>query len=308
MTEHLLDLADVGPHGVRRILDLCMSGDRPLEGASVAMVFEKPSARTRSSTEMAVVDLGGHPVMITDAEVGIDRRESAEDVARTLACFHRVVAARVNDHRVLLRMAGALDAGSFESSVVNLLSDRSHPCQAIADVLTLSDELGGVERLAGRSIAYVGDANNVAVSLSQAMLSVGVSTRIAAPAGYQLVEAELDAIRGFSTDGATLVQVESPDEAAEGVDALYTDVWTSMGQEAEVERRREDLRGYRIDEQLVALAGPDAIVLHCLPAHRGEEISAEVLEGPRSRVWRQAAHRRTAMRGVLRSVIAGGDR
>ena len=300
MTRHLLDLADLDAAGVADIIRLCGTDTRPLDGSSVAMVFEKPSARTRNSTEMAVVDLGGHPVMITDAEVGIDRRETAEDVIRTLACYHRIVAARVNDHNVLERMRSTLDGARIGVGLVNLLSDHSHPCQAVADVLTLADEFGGIHTLAGRTVTYVGDANNVTVSLSQAMLASGVNVRVAAPVVYQLTEAMVASIERFSSEGATLVQTDDPVAAAQGADALYTDVWVSMGQEADAEVRRLELADYTINEELVAVGAPGVIVLHCLPAHRGEEISHEVLEGPASRVWRQAAHRRTAMRGVLR--------
>ena len=306
MTRHLLDLTDLGPSGVALVARLAGGDTRPLVGSSVAMVFEKPSARTRNSTEMAVVDLGGHPVMITDAEVGIDRRETAEDVVRTLACYHRIIAARVNDHDVLERMRTTLDDAQIEVAMINLLSDHSHPCQAIADVLTLSDEHGGLGALGGLTVTYVGDANNVTVSLAQAMLALGVNIRVAAPQGYQLTPEMVSAIEGFAVDGARLQQFEDPAAAATGVDALYSDVWVSMGQEAEADDRRRDLAAYTIDQSLLDLASPDAIVMHCLPAHRGEEISHDVLEGPSSRVWRQAAHRRTAMRGVLRWVMGEG--
>jgi ornithine carbamoyltransferase len=273
------------------------------------MVFEKPSARTRNSTEMATVDLGGHPVMITSAEVGIGVRESAEDVARTLGSFHRVVAARVFDHQTLVKMRAVLDDGGWDVSVVNLLSDRSHPCQALADVLTILDEFGGgadLSAIAGRRICYVGDANNVTLSLAQAALQLGIDVSIAAPTAYQLSAEQVRDLAALAAPGSVLVQTEDPAEAAAGADVLYTDVWTSMGQEAEQEQRRRDLQGYSIDRSLLELAGSDAIVLHCLPAHRGEEITAEVVEGPSSRVWRQVAHRRTAMRGILRWLVAGG--
>ncbi len=312
MTRHLLDLADVGPAGVVDLVEASLQPVSPvLHGLGVAMVFEKPSARTRNSTEMAVVDLGGHPVMITDAEVGIDRRETAEDVARTLGCFHRVIAARVNDHTVLERMAVALDDANMECSVVNLLSDRSHPCQAIADVLTLVDEYGdGTDLLAlrGRTLAYVGDANNVTVSLAQAMLAVGVDVRVASPVGYRFDEATLEELGSFgAASGATLLQLDSPQAAAEGADVLYTDVWVSMGQEAEAAERRAAFEGFQINGGLLEAAAHDAILLHCLPAHRGEEVSAEALESNASRVWRQAAHRRTAMRGVLSQLVEGNQ-
>jgi ornithine carbamoyltransferase len=312
MTRHLLDLDDIGPEGVVSVIRLAAEGKtESLAGSSVAMVFEKPSARTRNATEMAVVDLGGHPVMITDAEVGIDRRETAEDVARTLGCYHQIIAARVNDHEVLVRMRAALDDASTGVSVVNLLSDRSHPCQAIADMLTILDEhggLGSLGALSGQTVTYVGDANNVTISLAQAALSLGINVRVAAPQGYQLDDGTTDALKAFGvSSGANLTRFTDPTEAATGADILYTDVWTSMGQEAEAEERRIALGGYSISEELLEVAGSDAIVLHCLPAHRGEEIAAIVLEGPRSRVWRQAAHRRTAMLGIFRWVT-GEDR
>jgi ornithine carbamoyltransferase len=306
MTRHLTDLDLVGPDGVSRILSLCAPvRDATLADHSVAMVFEKPSARTRNSTEMAVVDLGGHPVMITDAEVGIDRRETAEDVALTLGCFHQVIAARVNDHGVLERMRDALDAHETGVSVVNLLSDHSHPCQGLADALTMRSELAG--SLTGRKVAYVGDANNVTISLAQVSLTLGMEIAIASPEGYQLDSAAIEALTRFgASSGATVSQTTEPREAAAGAAVLYTDVWTSMGEEAERDQRLHDLAGYSIGEELVELAEPDVIVMHCLPAHRGEEISAEVLEGPRSRVWIQAANRRVAMRGVLRWVRGVG--
>jgi len=302
MTRHLLDLADVGPKGILEMLALTSpERDEALLHKSVAMVFEKPSARTRNSTEMAVVDLAGHAVMITDAEVGIDRRETAEDVARTLGCYHHVIAARVNDHQVLVRMRDALDAQNGGVSVVNLLSDYSHPCQGLADALTMSDEFGA--SIAGRVVTYVGDANNVTISLAQVALSLGMHMRIAAPKGYQLSDEVLENLVTFSAGtNASIVQMSDPSEAADGADVLYTDVWTSMGQEAEREQRLVDLAGFSIDEALIAKASEDAIVLHCLPAHRGEEISAVALESGRSRIWAQAAHRRTAMRGVFRWV------
>ncbi len=301
-TRHLLDLSDIGPTGVRTLAELSVAPVEPiLAGSSVAMVFEKPSARTRNSTEMAVVDLGGHPVMITDAEVGIDRRESAEDVARTLGCFHSIIAARVNDHRVLERMAGALDGQAMGVSVVNLLSDVSHPCQAIADVLTIADERGGLDALAGLDVVYVGDANNVTRSLAQALLGLGATLKVAAPEGYQLTAEEAAELNTFAMGPSGGVELFSdPLAAANGAAVLYTDVWTSMGQEAESAQRRIDLARFVIDDELLASSADDAIVLHCLPAHRGEEITASVLEGSASRVWQQVAHRRTAMRGVFR--------
>jgi ornithine carbamoyltransferase len=301
---HFLDVDDLS---VAELDEVLARGGRPdlepmLAGRGVALLFEKPSARTRNSTELAVVALGGHPVYIGPAEVGIDERESAEDVARTLACYHSVLCARVNDHRTLTRMAAALDGAELFAPVVNLLSDVSHPCQAVADLLTLADGAGSMEGLAGRSVAYIGDANNVARSLAKAAVMVGMAVRVASPEGYGFDDAtrrSIDDLAAAAGRGGSLATFVEPGLAAKGADALYADVWTSMGQEAERSRRRAAFAGYCVDEALVAEAAADAVVLHCLPAHRGEEITAAVVDGPRSVVWRQAAHRETAMRGIL---------
>jgi ornithine carbamoyltransferase len=259
------------------------------------MVFEKPSNRTRNSTEMASVALGGHPVYIQGVEVGIGARETAADVARTLACYHAVLCARVMDHDTLTRMADALDAAGVAVPVVNLLSDRAHPCQALADLLTLRQALGP-ETLADRTLAYVGDANNVWRSLALASSMVGLPTRVATPVGFGPTDEDVALVRSF---GGDLTVTNDPVEAVDGVDAVYTDVWTSMGQEQEAESRLAAFAGFQVDEALVAGAAPHAVVLHCLPAHRGEEISAAVVDGPRSVVWMQAANRMHAMRGLL---------
>jgi ornithine carbamoyltransferase len=300
MTRHFLDLTDCGPEGVELIVRSAAQGpSQILRDQSVAMVFEKPSVRTRNSTEMAVVHLGGHPVMIVDAEVGIDTRESAEDVARTLGCFHQSIAARVRDHSAFSRMAQALAKQGSTVNLINLLSDHSHPCQAIADVLTLADEFGGVDGLVGKHVVYVGDANNVARSLAQASLALGASITICAPDDYQFDDATAATLASFARHGATLARSDNPQSSAKNCDALYTDVWTSMGQEQEAQVRREALAQYSITEELVSLAQARAIVLHCLPAHRGEEITNGVLEGSHSRVWQQAKHRETAMYGIF---------
>ena len=301
MVANLLDIDDLTPDAWKRVLAGALETPfpQPLRGHGVALLFEKPSARTRNSAEMAVVDLGGHPVYIQGAEVGLDVRETAEDVARTLGCYHRVLCARVFDHGLFGRMTAALDRSGFEVPVVNLLSDDAHPCQAVADVLTMREALGS---LGGRTLAYVGDANNVARSLAKAALLEGMEVRIASPSGYTFSAAELSVLQAFGDAagrGGSVQLTDDPAQAAKGAAALYTDVWTSMGQEEERAKRLAAFTGYTIDETLVELAAPDAVVLHCLPAHRGEEITEAVLEGPRSVVWRQAAHRRTAMRGIL---------
>ena len=304
---NLLDVDDLDPASWDWVLARALEepARRCLEGDGVALFFEKPSARTRNSSEMAVVDLGGHPVYIQGAEVGVDTRETAEDVARTLACYHRIVCGRVFDHGILVRMAAALAGSGFAVPVVNLLSDQAHPCQAVADVLTMREALGP---LGGRALAYVGDANNVARSLAKAGALEGMEVRVASPDGYGFGAEELAALQAGADAagrGGTVEATDDPRQAVKGAAAVYTDVWTSMGQEDERAARLAAFDGFTVDEALLEQAAPDAVVLHCLPAHRGEEISAGVLEGPRAVVWRQAAHRRTAMRGILSWVLEG---
>ena len=304
MSRHLLCLEDLGPLGLSRALDMAEATGlgHLLEGKSIALFFEHPSARTRNAFEAAVFQLGGHPVTIRAEEIGIDSRESAEDVARTLACFHSVICGRVASHSTLDRMATALDRAGVAVPVVNLLSDLEHPSQAVADLLTLRAHLGELER---KTLTYVGDHNNVSRSLVAACALVGMRIHIAGPPGYQMGREEL---ARASARGAEVQLFEDPFEAATEADAIYTDVWTSMGQESERSARLAAFAGYTVDEDLVALAASDAIVLHCLPAHRGEEITAGVLEGPRSAVWEQAANRMHAMRGVFTWLAYAGLR
>ncbi len=298
-TRHLFDVDDLGPDGLAAVLEraaLDPAGLPPvLAGRGVALLFEKASNRTRNSTEMAVVALGGHPVYIQGSEVGLGVRESPADVARTLACYHDVLCARVMDHSSLVAMAGALDRAGVPVPVVNLLSDRAHPCQALADILTLRD-IFGPQSLPDRTLAYVGDANNVWRSLAKAAALCQMPTRVASPPGFGPSAEDVAAIEDLG--GSLLVTID-PAEAVAGVDAVYTDVWTSMGQEAEAARRRQAFAGYTVDEELMSGAAGHAVVLHCLPAHRGEEISAGVVDGPHSVVWPQAANRLHAMRGLL---------
>ena len=211
-----------------------------------------------------------------------------EDVALTLACYHRFIGARVLSHSTVERMAAVGAA-----PVVNLLSDRAHPMQALADLATLAAELGPLE---GRKLAYVGDANNTARSLMIAAAMAGMEAAVAGPPGYGFDPASAERIRAAGCDP---LLTDDPAEAAAGADAVYTDVWTSMGQEAETARRLLDFEGYTVDEALMAVARPGAVFLHCLPARRGEEVAAEVIDGPRSRVWPQAANRMHAARGLL---------
>jgi len=292
-----LEVDDLDPPGLARLLEQAEAWKHAdavpalLAGQGVAMLFEKPSARTRTSTEMAAATLGAHPVYLRAEEVGIGTRETVEDVARTLAGYCSILCARVFDHGTLEAMAAAVDV-----PVVNLLSDRAHPCQALADLLTLRELFGGLD---GRRVAYVGDGNNVAASLAFAAALCGLELTIASPPGYALDDDVVDRARNL---GGVIELSSDPDEAVRGVDAVYTDVWTSMGQEAEQERRRAAFAGFTVDQRLMDAAGPDARFLHCLPAHRGEEVTADVIDGPQSAVWLQAANRMHATRALLAQV------
>ena len=294
---HFLEVDDLNVAELQRILELATDNDPPgvLAGRGAALVFEKPSNRTRNSMEMAVFALGGHPVYIRAEELGFDTRESVEDATHTLAGYHACVAARVFDHTVLERMA-ALDL----VPVVNLLSDVGHPMQALADVLTLTDEFGD---LAGRTVAFVGDGNNVFRSLALAVGLLGAELRFAGPADYRLSDLDRDRL---AAAGTLVSEHDRALDAVDGADAVYTDVWTSMGQEAEADRRHIAFEAFRVDEDLMEAAAPHAVFLHCLPAHRGQEVAGDVIDGPTSRVWPQAANRMHAARGLLTWLLGEG--
>ena len=287
---HFLEVDDLTPEELADVLARAASASAPavLAGRGMALVFEKPSARTRHSMEMAVVQLGGHPIYVQGAEVGMDERESVEDVTRTLACYHAAIGARVFDHRTVERMAAVSPV-----PVVNLLSDRAHPMQALADLLTIHQEVGD---LAGRTLAWVGDANNVCRSLCLGAAMSGMKVRVATPAGYGFADDDLARLRRV---GDQPLLTTDPAAAVAGADVVCTDVWVSMGQEAQAERRRADFAAYQVTAKLLELAAPTAIFLHCLPARRGEEVTAAVVDGPRSRVWQQAENRMHAARGLL---------
>lgn len=295
-----LDVDDLTAVALRRVLDRARAWkEEPakvppvLAGQSVAAVFEKPSARTRVSFEVAVVTLGGHCVTLRGEELGLGKRESVADVARTLASYCTMVAARVFDHRVLEEMARA---GGVP--VLNLLSDRAHPGQAVGDLLTLEERLEG--RLEGRRLVFVGDGNNVAASLALAAALTGVELVVSSPPGYELDDAVVDRARNL---GGTVELVADPFEAVAGADAVYTDVWTSMGQESEVDARRAAFAPFQVNAALLEVAGPGVVFLHCLPARRGEEVTDEVMEGPASAVWLQAENRMHSYRALLAELV-----
>ena len=276
--KHLLSIRDLTAADVEWILAASeQPAPRVLQDKGVALYFEKPSSRTRNSMEMATAQLGGHPVYIQPAELGIGTRESVADVTHTLACYHAIIAARVFDHGLLEEMA-RVDA----APILNMLSGTDHPLQALADLLTIRQLLG---RLEGAKVAFIGEGNNVSRSLAEACALVGAEFTIASPEGYGL---------GNAPDVRQLTDAE---EAVEGADIVYTDVWVSMGGEDSPDRRAA-FEPFQVDEALMALA-PNARFLHCLPAHRGEEVTAPVIDGLRSAVWPQAENRMHTARGAM---------
>jgi len=270
---HLLSIRDLTARDLEWIL---AASEQPfpriLEGKGVALYFEKPSARTRNSMELATAQLGGHPVYLQPPELGIGTRESVADVTHTLACYHVIIAARVFDHGLLEEMASVSAA-----PVLNMLSGTDHPLQALADLLTVKQLLGGLD---GKKIAFIGEGNNVSRSLAEACALAGAEFVIASPEGYGL-------------EGS----IPDPAEAVDGADIVYTDVWVSMGGEESDDRRRA-FEPYQVDEALMARSN-DAWFFHCLPARRGEEVTAPVIDGPRSAVWRQAENRMHTARGAM---------
>jgi ornithine carbamoyltransferase len=280
---HLLSMRDLTAADLNWILAASeRSAPRVLQDKGVALYFEKPSARTRNSMEMATAQLGGHPVYIQKDELGMGTRESVPDVTHTLACYHAIIAGRVFDHGLLEEMARVNAA-----PVLNMLSGTDHPLQALADLLTVKQLLGKVE---GAKIAFIGEGNNVSRSLAEACALAGAEFTIASPEGYDL---------GNAPD---VRQVTDPAQAVEGADIVYTDVWLSMGGD-ESDERRAAFEPYQVDEALMELA-PTARFLHCLPARRGEEVTAPVIDGPRSAVWRQSENRMHTARGAMLWLLA----
>jgi ornithine carbamoyltransferase len=300
MTRHFVTVEQQDAASLGTIYDLAVSpfDDETLKGQGVALVFERPSLRTRASGSSAVHELGGYATFFSDEEIGLDRRESAEDVGRTLSEMYAIAALRVRDHGVFERVRTAT---RDRMALINLLSNEAHPTQAVADALTLAEHFAGgdVGRLAGLEVAYVGDATNVTRSLAVALLRLGVNVTIGAPDGYQLHAGGVEDPARVR-DGGVLRLTDSAADAVKSADAVYTDAWVSMGMEAETERRRHDLADFRVDAALMRAAKPDAVLLHCLPAHRGDEVTDEALDAENSLVWRQVFHRRSAMIGVLR--------
>ena len=299
---HLLSVADLSPVEVEGMLRLASElkgapAPQVLSGRTVALVFEKPSLRTRVSFDVAIHQLGGHALYLGRDEVGMGVREPVSDTARILSRYVDAIVVRTFAQATLKTLA------QYSSvPVINALSDAEHPCQALADLLTVQEHKGG---LAGTTIAYIGDGNNVAVSLAIAAASVGANFTIASPAGYELpAEAVEKTRRRAALTGAQVTLTDSPQQAVVGADVVYTDVWTSMGQEAESAIRREAFRGFRVDAELMSSAGEGALFMHPLPAHPGEEIAEGMLEHPQSVVFDQAENRLHVQRAILAELFS----
>ncbi len=291
MPRHLLTGAELNADELTALLDRAAELKRrpldaaPLRGRSVALIFEEPSTRTRVSFEAGIVELGGHPMVLRSDDLQLSRGESLRDTAYVLSRHAAAICIRAVPHSTVAELAEHASV-----PVINMLTARHHPCQALADVLALREEFGSLE---GLKLAYVGDGNNVARSLGIVGALAGVEVRVASPPGHRLED---------PPPGTILT--EDPRAAAAGADALYTDVWLSMGDDpAATEERRRALEPYRLDDDLLALAAPHAIALHCLPAHPGEEITAQVLYGPRQRIWVQVENRRHVQKALLEHLI-----
>jgi len=306
MAQHLLTVADLGVKSVEHCLQLAARckrspniGSRALAGKTLALIFQKPSIRTRVSFQVAIAALGGSTVYLAPEDIQLDKREPVKDVARTLSRYVEGVIVRTFTHQQVEEFA------RFSTvPVINGLSDLHHPCQALADVLTVQER---IPKLKGVTIAYIGDGNNVLHSLAQVCGFLGINLRVATPKRYKPNDTIWQqAASEAATRGAEFLLTEDPAEAVKGADALYTDVWTSMGQEREQDERLKAFKGFQINHQLLSLAKPRCLVMHCLPAHRGEEITEDVLEGPQSVVFDQAENRLHAQKALL-LMLAGGS-
>ena len=304
----LLSVADLSAGEVNRIFDRAAElkaefraerrhAEPPLVGRTLAMLFQRPSLRTRVTFEAGMNQLGGHAIYLTE-DVVMGARESVRDVARNLERFVDAIVARTGPHEVVAELAAQASI-----PVINGLTLREHPCQALADLYTLRERFG---ELRGRVLAFVGDGNNVYHSLALLGAMLGLEVRLAHPPDYgpnpRIVD-QANAIAGAT--GARLVFGRDPTEVVRGADVVYTDAWTSMGQEAETEARRDAFAGYRVDDALLDAAGPSAVAMHCLPAHRGREITSAVMDGPRSIIWDQSENRLHVQKALLVEILRG---
>ncbi len=269
----------------------------PLSGRTLAMLFQKPSLRTRVTFEAGMTQLGGHAVHLATSDVGVGTRESVADVARNLDRWVDAIMVRTFAHAIAEEIAATADI-----PVINALTDLEHPCQALADLFTLRERFGAVD---GLVLAFVGDGNNVYHSLALLGARLGLEVRLAHPAGHGPDPKVVEQARAIAADPTRIVVEGDPRAVVRGADVIYTDAWASMGQEAEAERRRTEFLPYRVDQALLSTAGPTTLVMHCLPAHRGEEITSDVLDGPRSLVLEQAENRLHAQKGFLAESLGG---
>jgi ornithine carbamoyltransferase len=297
MKRDLLSLADLQPQELQEVIELAEKLKRDLRGGaaepvlrgkSMAMIFEKPSLRTRVTFEVGMTQLGGYPIYLTPSDIQLGQRESVPDIARNLERWVDLIMARTFAHATLEALAR-----HAQVPVINALSDRFHPCQVLADCLTLVEKRG---KLDGLRVAFIGDANNMAHSWINAAARVPIDFVLACPAGY---EPQAQVLQEARDAGARVQVTQDVAEAARDADAVYTDAWTSMGQEEEEEQRRRDFAGYQVNGSLLRQARPDVVVMHCLPAHRGEEITDEVIDGPNSVVFEQAENRLHAQKAVM---------
>jgi len=297
---HLISLHDLNPAEIDYLLKLALRVKahparyrNALEGKALALLFEKPSLRTRVTFELGIGQLGGQPLYLGPQEVGLGKREAVKDVARNLSRWVDGVMARVFSHQSVTELAEHASV-----PVINGLTDFEHPCQALGDYLTLLEHKG---KLAGLTLAWVGDGNNVAHSLIYGSARLGVRLRLATPPGY---EPDRSVVAEAQREGGEILLTHEPAEAVTGADAVYTDVWTSMGQESEADTRQRIFRPYQVNSQLMRRAGPEALFMHCLPAHRGQEVTDEVLDSPRSIVYDQAENRLHMQKAILLALLS----
>lgn len=296
----LLSIGDLAPDDVWRIIDraieLKRQGASPiLAGESLALLFEKPSLRTRVSFDIAMHQMGGHSVYIPQSEVGLGTRESISDVARTLSRYVNIIAARTFAHATVESLAEHATI-----PVINALSDREHPCQALGDLLTIYEKKAKLE---GLTFAFIGDGNNVASSLLLASALAGANFRIASPKGYEISDEVESLGRRLARSNAQIILVEQPQAAVAGADVVYTDVWTSMGQEAEAKKRLGAFAGYQVTAELLSQAAKDAILMHPLPAHHDEEVAPGLIDSPQSVVFDQAENRLHVQKAILAELL-----
>lgn len=307
MGKNLLSIKDLNHFEINQVLDLATCSDsqhatnQPLQNKNAAMLFEKPSLRTKISFDIAIHQLGGHAIYFGQDEIGLGARESVEDIAKVLERYVDIIIARVFSHDSLERMAEVTSA-----PVINALSDREHPCQALADLLTIRTHVG---RLEGVKVAFVGDSNNVARSLALGCAIMGAPFTLVAPKGYQFTAndvLEIDKIYSDNGHPFSIKMISEPVAGVTGADVVYTDVWTSMGQESESELRRASFQNYQVNNELMANAAPGAIFMHDLPARYGEEIATGMLDHKQSVVFDQAENRLHAQKAALRLLFADG--